>query len=101
MRSNILNGEKKISIREGHRDYRPGPAMLCCHLVPWAVMADITDVRHTILTGVTEEEFRADGYKSFQQMLEDLQQFYPKLECISPVTVIRWDNVRGFLVDNK
>lgn len=99
MRLDIVRKIKKISIREGHRDYRLGPVMLCCHLVPWAVMAHITEVRHCALREVTKEEYQADGFKTQKALLEGLKRFYPTMTLDSPVTVIRWDNVRGKLVD--
>lgn len=99
MRYAILHGTKKISIREGHRDYRRGKVMLCCHLEPWAVMADITDVRHTTLKEVTEEEYKADGFENQEDMLCGMQRFYPTMTMDSPVTVIKWDNVSGALYE--
>jgi len=29
-----------------------------------------------------------------------MKKFYPNMNLDSPVTVIRWENVRGYLVDN-
>lgn len=91
----ILRDEKKITIREGHRDYRPGPVALFCHIVPWAVMAEITEVRHTLLKDVTREEWKDDGFESRQELLRGLQRYYSKIGWESPVTVIRWDNLEG------
>lgn len=99
MRLDIVRKIKKISIREGHRDYRLGSVMLCCHWVPWAVMADITEVRHCALREVTKEEYQADGFKTQKTLLEGLKKFYPTMTLDSPVTIIRWDNVCGQLVD--
>jgi len=96
----VLDGTKTITVREGHRDYRPGlPVMLCCHLEGWAVQADIVNVRHCALKEVTEEEWADDGFTSQEDLLTGLQRFYPCLTMDSPVTVIRWKNVRGLLVD--
>jgi hypothetical protein len=96
----ILMGKKKITIREEHRDYRAGQAvMICCHLEPWAVMADITEVRHTELGKILEQEHRDDGYENRNELLSDLRIFYPDIDWKSPVTVIRWNNVRGKLKD--
>lgn len=101
-RTSILYGGQTGTIREGHRDYRPGTVMLCCHLVPWAVMAQITEVHHTTLRKVTHVDWEAAGFSSKQRMFEGLRQFYPDMKPSSPVTVIRWDpdSVRGFLKDN-
>ena len=95
----IARGEKTVTVREGHRDYKPGSAALFCHLVPWAVMVDIVEVRHTTLDLVTLEEVQADGFKYLPELKVDLQQYYPSIRWDSPVTVIRWANVRGALAE--
>ncbi len=100
VRKNILNGNKKITIREGHRDYVPGLVMICCPIDPFCVQANITEVKHCRLDEVTKEEYIGDGYKSASEMRDELRQYYPKIYYYSPVTVIKWDNVRGKLVDD-
>ena len=101
MRTDILYGGKSISIREGHRDYKPGhPVMLCCHIVPWAVMADITSVQHCTLREVTKEDYQAEGFHTQKDLLNGLKRFYPAMTLDSPVTVICWTNVKGFLKEN-
>lgn len=98
-RANIVSGIQTISVREGHRDYQAGrPVMLSCHLVPWAVMADIAEVRHCTLGDVIKEEYVAAGYATHVGLCAGLQEFYPDMTMDSPVTVIRWTNVRGKLV---
>lgn len=98
----ILDGSKRVTIREGLLDYRvDDEAMFCCHLVPWAVMARITNVRHCKLSEIMEKEWLADGYKTKEGMLEDLRRsYYKDLNWDSLVTVIYWDDVRGTLVDD-
>jgi hypothetical protein len=97
----IMRGKKQITIREGHRDYHLGQVMLCCHWEIWAVMATITNVRHTTCAEVTEEEYLADGYSSREQMLDDLRRIYPNLKMDSEVTVISWDNLEGTLAKEE
>lgn len=100
MRQAILDGTKKISIREGHRAYPIGAKiMLCCHLEPWAVMANIIKVCHTTLWKVTEEDYMADGFESLDKFFCGMQKFYPNISMGSAVTIIKWDNVSGILVD--
>ena len=101
MRSDIHYGIKTITIREGHRDHKPGPVLIACHVEPWAVMADITSVRHCVLDEVTEEEYRADGFVSKADMLAGMKRFYSSMTMESPVTVLRWSNARGYWVDHK
>lgn len=101
-RHNVEVGTKTITIREGHRDYQAKkPVMICCHVEPWCVMADISSVRHCSLRDVTEAELRDDGYTDLDDMLSQLREYYPTLTPSSPVTVIRWENVRGKLVDER
>lgn len=99
VRRAIERGEKTITVREGHRDHSPGPVMLCCQIEPWCVMADITEVRHCTLEEVSEDDLRADGFRDHHDMLVQLKRFYANLRMGSPVTVIRWKDARGKLVD--
>jgi len=100
MRKKILTGEKRITIREGHRDYRLGQVMISCHLMPFAVMAEIIEVRHCKLKEVTKEEWKNDGFTSQEDLLEGLRKFYPSINLDSPVTVIKWGKISGFLADS-
>ncbi|GMR19075.1 MAG: hypothetical protein BMS9Abin34_201 [Patescibacteria group bacterium] len=100
MRQDIIAGAKQITIREGWRSYQVGcPVVLCCPIEPWCVMADIVEVRHCTLAEVTREEMEADGFQTPAEMLTGMWHFYPDMYWNSPVTVIRWENVRGKLVD--
>lgn len=99
-REAVHSHKKEITIREGHRDYRPGVAMLCCQIIPWAVMVDIIDVRHCTASEITEEEYKADGFSSQNDMILQMKRFYPDFCFNSETTVIRWKNARGFFVDH-
>jgi hypothetical protein len=91
-----ISGAKRISIREGHRDYRVNETlMVCCHIRDSAFMATLTGVRHCRLNEVTEEEYLADGFKSQAELLSGLQAFYPNMTMDSAVTVLRWGDARG------
>ena len=98
MRQAILNGKIHSVIRAGHQEYPYipyGKVMLCCHVEPWVVMADIINVRHTIIHAITLEECLAAGYNSLGDLLLEMQKFYPDLS-INPFTIakpgkfIRW-----------
>ena len=98
MREDILSGKKAISIREGHRGYQTGtPVMLCCHIEPWAVLADITSVRHCQASDLTAEEIRDYGFRGFEDCVSQMRRFYPNFGPHTLVTVIRWANLRGKL----
>ena len=45
------------------------------------------------------EEYNADGFGTQEDLLNGMHKYYPKIDYASPVTVIKWDNIRGKLVD--
>ena len=99
-KEDVITGKKKISIREGMRNYIAGkPFMICDEKTSFCVKADLKKVRHCIADDVTEEEYRADNYASREEMTTDLKRFYPNFTDKSFVTVLSWDNVSGYLVD--
>jgi len=99
MRHDIISGKKKITIRKGRRDYNKGPVMLCCHLEPWAVLADITSARQAPLQDVDLKELQDDGFRDWPDLYAGLSKYYPDLSPKSVVTIVRWNNVRGKLVE--
>jgi len=91
MKEDVLSGKKKITIREGYRDYTKGPVLIGCHLLDWATMKNIISVTYKTLDDVTSKEYEADGFKSKGSMFLGLRKFYPDIEWNSPVTVIEWE----------
>lgn len=87
----VDRGEKKITIRNGHRNYTEGPVLLGCHYANWATLANITEVRHLILKQATQEELNDDGYENLEHAIEGLKQFYPDIDENSPITIVRWE----------
>lgn len=94
-----LTGAKRISIREGARDYQAGDTlMLCCHIRDSSFMAKVAEVRHCKLGEVTQDEYTADGFDTQASLLSGLQSFYPNMTLDSVVTIVRWDDIRGTAV---
>ncbi len=91
LKEDVLTGKKKITIREGHRDYTEGPVLIGCHLLNWATMRNITSVTHKKLSEVQPREYKADGFDTKADMLMGLAQFYPQINWDSKVTVIEWE----------
>jgi len=85
-----LTGDKTITIRNGLRDYKNGRVLLGCHILNWAIMGKITEVRHTLAKNITQKELEDDGYNSLKDMLKGLGQWYNGIDENSPVTIIRW-----------
>ena len=100
MREAILNEDKKITIRKGYRDYQEGFVLLACPTDPWCVGADIVDVRYCLLKEINEEEYKADGFTDYEHLLGGMRNYYPDINGESEMTVIKWDNIRGKLVDD-
>jgi len=88
MRDITIDGTKKITIREGHRDYTLGSVLIGDDVLNWATLKEITKVRHTTLRNVTPDEYKADECKSVEELKEMLSQFYPDIHFNTPVTVI-------------
>ncbi|MFH1047942.1 MAG: ASCH domain-containing protein [Patescibacteria group bacterium] len=100
MWEDALSGRKQITIREGHRDYRAGTtAILCCYILNIAVQVDITEVRHCRLVQLTEDELKADGFLDLKDCMTQMKRFYPNIAFDSEVTVLRWNNIRGSIID--
>lgn len=101
----IINGDKKITIREGIRDYKPGQRVVLCYCPTiqreevldigvqygWAVMARITEVSISALRNADIQDLKDDGMESVEDAVNCLQDFYPDITEDSPVTVIRWE----------
>lgn len=103
-REKILAGTKTATIRVGDRDCVPGDGVvLCCHIVPWVVVADVVSVRRCMLREVTAKEFTDDGYdpsSAAKQFIANLKPYHPCVCLDSIVTVICFTNVRGKLADD-
>ena len=91
MEEDVRYNKKKITIREGHRDYNEGHVLIGCDKLDWCVMRTIISVRHTTISEITKEECKDDGFYDHTQLIETLKGFYPNINWNSPVTVIRWE----------
>jgi hypothetical protein len=82
------SGEKFQTVREGHRDYKPGKVVFACPEVAWATTKTITKVKHTTPRKCSVPDYKDEGWNSREHMVEDLKRFYPDLTMDSPITVI-------------
>lgn len=99
LRERVLSGEKEVVILAGFRPYKERTAMICSEKGSFAVRVDITSVHHCPTKDVTQAEWDADGYLSQNDLLQGLREHDESQTLGSPVTVIRWTNVSGDLVD--
>jgi len=86
-----FDGRKKITIREGHRDYSPGPVLISDKDLTKTTIKHIVNVRHTTIAELEKEELNDDGYDDWISAVNCLSQWYPKINWNSEVTVIRWE----------
>jgi hypothetical protein len=85
-----LSGKKFVTVREGHRNYKPGRVIFACPEVEWSMMKEITNVKHTTPKKCDKRDYLDEGWVSREDMVEDLKRFYPNLTMDSPITVIRF-----------
>lgn len=88
---NVESGVKKITIRNSHKDYRPGMVIICNPEDSWCVKRNITEVRHTTAGEVSQQDIEDDGFKNQDDMIQCLSKYYPDINLDSQVTVIRWE----------
>jgi hypothetical protein len=86
-----VSGRKIQTVREGHRDYKPGKVIFACPEVEWSTTKTITNVKHTTPRKCSSSDYLDEGWKSRSDMVDDLQRFYPNLSMDSPITVIRFE----------
>lgn len=103
LRRRILSGEKEVTIRAGWRSYRLGPVMLCCHLEPWCVEAEIMSVHCTLLRHLrfSDAVIQGEGCEDYEGLRALLRRFYPDIDDDSPVTVIHFSNLTGKLTEGQ
>lgn len=79
MLAKVIKGEKKITIRDGYRDYVLGKVVFVADcgfdVVTLAVIKRISRVRWKLLKDVTHEEMLANDFKDMNDMLKGLRQF--------------------------
>jgi hypothetical protein len=98
--SDVILGKITATVRTEHRDYRPGPVMLCCHLASACVMAEVTEVIHCRLDEVPELKRRRAGYETAEAMLDGMRRFYPDIGPASAVTIVAFGRLSGTLAKN-
>lgn len=90
----IRRGEKTATVRlEGGLSAQAevGGLLTFTNYKPGAtVRARCTDVRHETVSALTEDDARADGFASLDELLTALRKHYPTLRATTRVCVIRF-----------
>lgn len=87
----VHRGEKTITIREGWRNITPGELLISNA----DDENDFINVRHfrtihTFARYVHSNEYKADGFESIDQMVEQMKMFYPDFNHDSQATIVIW-----------
>lgn len=88
---NIKDNLKKITIREGLRDYVMGRVMLCCEPTSWCISKNISSIIHEKLSDVSDSTAREEGFIDCKSIKNKLSEYYPNISDDSWVTIIRWN----------
>lgn len=99
-----IDGVKQISVRPGNRRYTDGNVLVIyreeCAFI---AKATVSSVRYCTLGKLTDEELQADGYITHNELLDDLNERFYKgsLSLESDMTVLRWRDIKGPVVDDR
>ena len=90
----MLDGHKKVTLRLGHRDIRPGKFTFRST----ADERQAADVRvlvvlHSLLMDVPLDCLEAEGFASRDAALITLRRFYPEVTQLSEVTLIMFERL--------
>jgi len=87
----LLSGKKKGTIRLGKLNIEPG-TIVTLHSGGYVVgKALVKDVEYKKVNELTEEDARADGFESLEELLEALRSHYTRLKEDDVVTVVRFE----------
>jgi hypothetical protein len=81
----VRSGAKKSTIRKGLRPWTIGPAIIGSQGEELKV--SITDVRFTTAASLTEADAFRDGFRSLEELLNALKEFYPDLSASDEITI--------------
>lgn len=93
MEAVVKDQTKRVTIRRGLREYKPYDMIkVGSDSYGWYDVV-VTTVTYTTLDLVHLDFIQADGFKTWGEMLEVMQSFYPDLELHEVVTVVEWEYV--------
>ncbi|NPA48085.1 MAG: ASCH domain-containing protein [Thermococci archaeon] len=87
----LLSGKKRGTVRLGRLRIEPG-SVVTLHAGGYVVgKALVKDVEYKKVSELTEEDARADGFGSLDELLEALRSHYTRLKEDDVVTVVRFE----------
>lgn len=79
-RDAILTGRKTSTVRLGHRNFVPGPVILCDPKLGWAVQALLGKIEWTHVGKAEDPE----------GVLASVRKYYPSIDRESPISIVHW-----------
>ena len=88
--NNIKDNIKRITIREGLRDFSKGKVIIFNTEKEWCTVRNIIDIQCKPLSDVSDSIAQEDGFKDIEDLYCKLKDYYPNITMKSEVTIIRW-----------
>jgi hypothetical protein len=85
-----LKMDKRTTIRLGSRDIQLGQLLFESNDLKRTLMVIVNDVYCCLLKDVKNTDMLNDGFKSYEEMCQQLSKFYPSITLNSEVTVVRF-----------
>lgn len=92
--SQVISGDKVLTIQKGRRLYNLGEATLLDPLDNREIDVEILRVSYSKLKDIQQVDLYIHGEKKWQELLEYLKQYYPDIKKDSTITVIRYKKQR-------
>jgi len=86
-----MSGEKRLTIREGNRDLSLTDSLLVNTMSNWCMPIQISHVELCVVSEVSDDIAREDGFKDTNELFTKLREYYPNIQKDNIVTVIRWE----------
>jgi len=90
-RDDIIQGHKATTVKLGHIDYKPGIAIVGCHILGWCISIKITVVEHYLLKDLPLRLLQKNGYKNLEDAIQSLKIINPSTEPMSTITWVEWE----------
>ncbi len=86
----ILSGKKRMTVRLGVRNVRPGMIIILAAGGKPFARARVVSVRRKRVRDITDEEVKKEGYSDFTEFYAALRSLYPGISLDDEVTIIEW-----------
>ncbi len=92
----ILEGKKITTIRKGIRDFKIGEKVLITSQNRIYAEAEITEVKYTQISELSEEDAVKDGFLTKEELFKALRKYYGQIKPNDKITVIHFKLLKKF-----